>query len=97
MNEKFNFSKLTSREKVPRSRTSAVGRGGALARGRQGRGLQGGGGRVGQPDPAVGPAASLLGAQPGGLRMTPSGTNHAHVGAMSGEADIGSILRGSAM
>ena len=29
--------------------------------------------------------------------MTPSGTNHAHVGAMSGEADIGSILRGSAM
>ena len=29
--------------------------------------------------------------------MTPSGTNHAHVGALSGEADIASILRGPAM
>merc|ERR1719311_2042977 len=52
MNEKFNFSKLTSREQVPPEPHAATG---ARARGRQGRGLQGGG-RVGQPDPAAGPA-----------------------------------------
>ena len=45
MSEKFNFSKLTSREEAPPAEPhAAVGRGGdALARGRQGRGLQGGG------------------------------------------------------
>ena len=32
--------------------------------------------------------------QPGQPAHDPSGTNHAHVGASSGEADIGSILRG---
>ena len=43
MNEKFKFSKLTSREQVPEEpHAAACGRGDALPRGRQGRGLQGG-------------------------------------------------------
>ena len=29
--------------------------------------------------------------------MSPSGTNHAHLGQINGEPDIGALLRGSAM
>ena len=43
MNEKFNFSKLASREQVDEPHAASRQRGGhALARGRQGRGVQGG-------------------------------------------------------
>ena len=40
---------------------------------------------------------SLLNRSSGGLRMHQSGSPHAFLGASSGEADIGSILRGAAM
>ena len=98
MNEKFNFSKLTSREKAGgAARGGGCGRrGDALARGRQGRGLQGGcGSVVGQPDPAGGPAPVAAGRSNGGLRMGPAAPTTRFLGASNGEPDIGSILRGA--
>ena len=58
MNEKFNFSKLTSREQDAGGAAlgGGCGGGGALARGRQGGGLQGCGQLDGQPGAPAGPS-----------------------------------------
>ena len=98
MNEKFNFSKLTSREQTPPEPHAA---GAAAATPSlevvKAEASKAAGSASGNPIQQDDLLASLLASSNGGLRMTPSGTNHAHVGAISGEADIGSILRGSAM
>jgi len=98
MNEKFNFSKLTSREQTPAEPHAAAGVGAAtpsleVVKAEASKAAAGSSGNPIQQEDLL---ASLLGRSRGGLRMTPSGTNHAHLGAVSGEADLGSILRGSA-
>ena len=98
MNEKFNFSKLTSREKVEEPHAAA----GAAATPslevvKAEASKAAAGGASGNPIQQEDLLQSLLNRSSGGLRMGPSGTNHAHLGQVSGEADIGSILRGAAM
>ena len=98
MNEKFNFSKLTSREQTPAEPHAAVGAAAAtpsleVVKAEASKAAAGSSGNPIQQQDLL---ASLLGRSRGGLRMTPSGTNHAHLGQVSGEADLGSILRGSA-
>mgnify|MGYP004252753379 CR=1 FL=1 len=98
MNEKFNFSKLTSREQTPAEPHAAAGVGAAtpsleVVKAEASKAAAGSSGNPIQQEDLL---ASLLGRSRGGLRMTPSGTNHAHLGQVSGEADLGSILRGSA-
>ncbi len=97
MNEKFNFSKLTSREKVEEPH-EAMGAASAtpsleVVKAEASKAAGASGNPIQQEDLLQ----SLLNRSSGGLRLTPSGTNHAHVGAVSGEADIASILRGPAM
>ena len=96
MNEKFNFSKLTSREKVVEPHAAA----GAVAtpslevvKAEASKAAGASGNPIQQQDLLQ----ALLNRSSGSLRMGPSGTNHAHLGQVSGEADIGSILRGAAM
>jgi hypothetical protein len=98
MNEKFNFSKLTSREQTPAEPHAAAGVGAATPSLEvvKAEASKAAGASSGNPIQQEDLLASLLGRSRGGLRMTPSGTNHAHLGAVSGEADLGSILRGSA-
>ena len=95
MNEKFNFSKLTSREVASEPHTS-----GAAAPSLEvvkAEASKAAGGSSGNPIQQQDLLSSLLGRSTGGLRMGPSGTNHAHLGASSGEPDIGSLIRGAAM
>jgi hypothetical protein len=97
MNEKFNFSKLTSREQMPAEPHAAIGAAATpsleVVKAEASKAAAGSSGNPIQQQDLL---ASLLGRSRGGLRMTPSGTNHSHLGAVSGEADIGSILRGTA-
>jgi len=98
MNEKFNFSKLASREQVDEPHV-AIGSAAAtpsleVVKAEASKAASGASGNPIQQQDLL---ASLLGRSQGSLRMNPSGTNHAHVGAVSGEADIASILRGPAM
>ena len=95
MNEKFNFSKLTSREVASEPHMS-----GAAAPSLEvvkAEASKAAGGSSGNPIQQHDLLSSLLGRSTGGLRMGPSGTNHAHLGASNGEPDIGSLIRGSAM
>ena len=99
MSEKFNFSKLTSREEVPSEPHVAVGNAAAtpsleVVKAEASKAAGASSGNPIQQDDLL---QSLLNRSNGGLRMTPSGTNHAHLGSVSGEADIASILRGPAM
>jgi len=92
MNEKFNFSKLTSREKVPNEPHAAMGAASPsleVVKAEASKAAGASGNPIQQNDLL----ASLLGRSRGGLRMTPSGTNHSHLGAVSGEPDLGSLLR----
>ena len=96
MNEKFNFSKLTSREKeAPPAEPHAAAATPSLevVKAEASKAAAGSSGNPIQQEDLL---QSLLGRSRGGLRMTPSGTNHAHLGQVSGEADLGSLLRGSA-
>lgn len=96
MNEKFNFSKLTSREKVtaePYASGEATPSLGLV----KAEASKAAGGSSGNPIQQQDLLESLLGRSTGGLRMGPSGTNHAHLGASNSETDIGSLIRGSAM
>lgn len=97
MSEKFNFSKLTSREVAPPAEPHAAAAATPSLEVVKAEASKAAAGASGNPIQQSDLLSSLLASSSGGLRMTPSGTNHAHVGAMSGEADIGSILRGSAM
>lgn len=97
--EQFNFSKLTSREKGA-SAPSEPHVGGAAAPSLEvvkAEASRAAGAAVANPLKQADLLQSLLGRSQGGLKMGPSGTNHAHLGAINGEPDIGAILRGSAM
>jgi|TARA_B100000787_G_scaffold138521_1_gene107387 hypothetical protein len=96
MNEKFNFSKLTSREKMvdePHMSTGSAPPSLEVVKAEASKAAGSSGNPIQQQDLL----ASLLGRSNAGLRMGTSGTNHSLLGAASGEADIGSILRASAM
>lgn len=98
MNEKFNFSKLTSREQVPPEPHAAGAATAApsLEVVKAEASKAAAGASSGNPIQQEDLLQSLLSRSRGGLRMNPSGTNHAHLGQVSGEADLGSLLRGSA-
>ncbi len=102
MNEKFDFSKLSSREANPPAEPAASAAATptpALEQVKM------------EASKAAGSAASssaranpleggndlltnLLSRSTGGLKMVPSGTAHSYLGAPSGEPDIASVLRG---
>ena len=92
MNEKFDFSKLTSRENVPEPHAA----GGAAAapplevvKAEASKAAGASANPLQQDDLLTG----LLSRANGGLRMGTSGTNHALLGATNGEPDIGALLR----
>ena len=95
MNEKFNFSKLTSREQMPAEPHVAVGAGAAtpsleVVKAEASKAASGSSGNPIQQQDLL---SSLLSRSRGSLRMGQSSTQHAFLGASNGEADIGSILR----
>jgi hypothetical protein len=95
MNEKFNFSKLTSREQTPAEPHAAAGVG-ALTPSLEvvkAEASKAAGSSSGNPIQQQDLLQSLLGRSRGSLRMGQSSTQHAFLGASNGEADIGSILR----
>ena len=99
MNEKFNFSKLTSREQVPPEPHAATGAAAAapsleVVKAEASKAASGSSGNPIQQEDLL---QSLLANSRGGLRMGQSSTQHAFLGASNGEADIGSILRGAPM
>ena len=96
MNEKFDFSKLTSREKVAPPAEPHAAAGTATpslevvkAEASKAAGASSSGNPIQQSDLL----SSLLSRSNGGLRMASSGTNHALLGAANGEPDIASLLR----
>ena len=94
MNEKFNFSKLTSREQTP-AEPHASGAAAAtpsleVVKAEASKAASGFSGNPIQQQDLL---AGLLARSSGGLRMGTSGTNHALLGAANGEPDIGAILR----
>jgi len=97
MNEKFNFSKLTSREQTPAEPHSAVGVGAAAPslEAVKAEASKAAGSSTANPVHQQDLLQSLLGRSNGGLRMGQSSTQHALLGASNGEADIGSLLRGA--
>ena len=97
MNEKFNFSKLTSREQVPPEPHAATGAGAAapsleVVKAEASKAASGSSGNPIQQQDLL---QSLLANSRGGLRMGQSSTQHAFLGA-TGEADLGALIRGSA-
>ena len=98
MNEKFNFSKLTSREQTPAEPHAAVGAATpSLEVVKAEASKAASGSSSGNPIQQEDLLQSLLGRSRGSLRMGQSSTQHAFLGASNGEADIGSILRGAPM
>ena len=94
MNEKFNFSKLTSREQTP-AEPHAAGNAAAapsleVVKAEASKAAAGSSGNPIQQHDLL---SSLLNRSSGGLRMGQSATQHAFLGA-TGEADIGSLIRG---
>jgi hypothetical protein len=95
MNEKFNFSKLTSREQMPAEPHVGAGAGAAtpsleVVKAEASKAAAGSSGNPIQQQDLL---SSLLSRSRGSLRMGQSSTQHAFLGASNGEADIGSILR----
>ena len=97
MNEKFNFSKLTSREQTPAEPHAAVGAATPSLEVVKAEASKAASGSSGNPIQQEDLLQSLLGRSRGSLRMGQSSTQHAFLGASNGEADIGSILRGAPM
>ena len=94
--DQFNFSKLTSREQeAPPPEPHAAG--GAAATPSlevvKAEASKAAGGAAANPVKQADLLQSLLGRSNGSLRMGPSGTNHAHLGQINGETDIGALLR----
>ena len=94
--EQFNFSKLTSREKeAPAPAEPHVGAATTpsleVVKAEASKAATGA--FMANPVKQEDLLQSLLGRSSGGLRVGPSGTNHAHLGAISGEPDITAILR----
>jgi len=98
MNEKFNFSKFTSREKVSEEPHVSVGNAAApsleVVKAEASKAASGA--ASGNPIQQNDLLASLLGRSTGSLRMGQSSTQHAFLGASNSEADIGALIRGSA-
>ena len=96
MNEKFNFSKMTSREQLPEEPHAAAGVGAAAPSLEvvKAEASKAAGSASANPVQQQDLLQSLLGRSTGGLRMGQSATQHAFLGASNGEADIGSLLRG---
>ena len=98
MNEKFDFSKLSSREANPPSEPAAAAATPAPALEQVKMEASKAAGSS-APSARANPLESnvllstLLSRSNGGLRVNPSGTGHAHVGAPSGEPDLVSMLR----
>ena len=98
MNEKFDFSKLSSREANPPAEPAAAAATPtpALEQVKMEASKAAG---SSAPSARANPLESndllstLLSRSNGGLRVNPSGTGHAHVGAPSGEPDLVSMLR----
>ena len=93
MNEKFDFSKLTSREVMaqPAEPHAAPQVSLEVVKAEASKAAGGSSSSVQQSDLL----SSLLASSRGSLKMGSSGTNHALLGAANGEPDIASILRSS--
>tara|TARA_B110000858_G_scaffold2328_1_gene2577 strand:- start:5536 stop:6366 length:831 start_codon:yes stop_codon:yes gene_type:complete len=92
-NEKFNFSKMTSREKVidePHTSSTSATPSLEVVKAEASKAA---GGTSGNPIQQSDLLASLLGRSSGSLRVSTSGTNHALLGNTNQEADIAAILR----
>lgn len=99
MNEKFDFSKLSSREANPpaafnaaSATTSVIAP--ALEQVKMEASKAAGSSSRANPLESNDLLSSLISRSSGGLRMASSGTAHALLGAVSGEQDIASVLRG---
>tara|TARA_B100000795_G_scaffold269273_1_gene258165 strand:+ start:1493 stop:2332 length:840 start_codon:yes stop_codon:yes gene_type:complete len=97
MNEKFDFSKLTSREKDAPTEPHMSGAPVSLEVVKAEASKAAASSASGNPIQSHDLLAGLLGRSNGGLRMGSSGTGHAFLGSANQEADIGSILRGRPM
>ena len=94
--DQFNFSKLTSREQeAPPPEPHAMGNAGATPSLEvvKAEASKAAGAAAANPVKQEDLLQSLLGRSNGNLRMGPSGTNHAHLGQVNGEPDIGALLR----
>ena len=100
MNEKFDFSKLSSREANPPAEPAAVATPApALEQVKMEASKAAGSVASAHANPLEARNdffSGLLSRSNGGLRMTPSGTAHSYLGAPSGEVDLASVLRGRA-
>ena len=93
MQEKFEFSKISSREANPPPVAAVAAPPAALETVKAEASKAAGAAKA---NPLEGDLmATLLARSTGGLRYTHSNTNHAWVGAPSGEPDIASVLRSS--
>ncbi len=93
MNEKFDFSKLSSREANAGATTTVTPPAPALEQVKMEASKAAGVARANPLERSSDLLSGLLSRSNGGLRMGPSGTAHAHLGAPSGEPDIASVLR----
>jgi len=96
MNEKFNFSKLTSREVAPPAEPHAAAAATPSLEVVKAEASKAAAGSSGNPIQQQDLLSSLLNRSTGSLRMGQSATQHAFLGASNGEADIGALIRGSA-
>lgn len=95
MQEKFEFSKISSREANPPP-VAAVSAPPAALETVKAEASKAAQGSAAKANPLEGDLmASLLARSTGGLRYTHSNTNHSWVGAPSGEPDLASVLRAS--
>ena len=96
MNEKFNFSKLTSREQVVPAEPHASGAAATpsleVVKAEASKAASGSSGNPIQQQDLL---SSLLSRSSGSLRMGQSATQHGFLGA-TGETDLGALIRGSA-
>ena len=89
--EQFDFSKLTSREKVAEPHEAAAATPSLEAV--KAEASKAAGAAPANPLQQEDLLTGLLSRSNGGLRMGTSGTNHALLGAANGEPDIGALLR----
>ncbi len=97
MNEKFDFSKLSSREANPPVEPAAAATP-APALEQVKMEASKAAGSSARANPLEGSndlLSTLLSRSNGGLKMVPSGTAHSYLGAPSGEQDIAAVLRAS--
>lgn len=95
MNEKFDFSKLSSREANPPVEPAAAATPApALEQVKmEASKAAGSSARANPLESSNDLLSNLLSRSSGGLKMVPSGTAHSYLGAPSGEQDIAAVLR----